>query len=156
IDEAAGVALLPAAVASGETELALRRGAVLVPRLARARGADVLEMPEASTWRLEIRNKGTLDALGLVAHPEASARLLPGQLRIAVRASGLNFRDVLTALGMYPGEAGPMGLEGAGVVLDVAPDVHELAPGDRVMGFLSSAFGPVAIADRSSVMRMPV
>src|SRR5262249_50314331 len=78
-----------------------------------------------------------------------------GQVRIAVRAAGLNFRDVLNALGMYPGEAGPLGLEGAGIVTEVAPDVTRFAPGDRVMGVFPCAFGPVAVADHRTIVRMP-
>jgi NADPH:quinone reductase-like Zn-dependent oxidoreductase len=62
---------------------------------------------------------------------------------------------VLNALGMYPGEAGPLGGEGAGVVLEVGTDVTHLAPGDRVMGLFPAAFGPIAVADHRMVTRMP-
>ena len=44
-----------------------------------------------------------------------------------MRAAGLNFRDVLIALGMYPGEA-PLGSEGAGVVSRPAPGSPGLPP----------------------------
>ena len=76
-----------------------------------------------------------------------------GQVRVGVRAGGLNFRDVLVALGMYPGEA-TVGGEGAGVVLEVGPGVDGLAVGDRVMG-LCSGFGPVAVVDHRLVVEMP-
>ena len=36
--------------------------------------------------------------------------------QISVRAHGLNFKDVLNVLGMYPGDPGPPGLDCAGVV----------------------------------------
>ena len=68
-----------------------------------------------------------------MAAPEAAAPLAAGQVRVAVRAAGLNFRDVLIALGMYPGAA-VLGGEGAGVVLEAGPGVAGLAAGDRVMG----------------------
>ena len=45
------------------------------------------------------------------------------------RAAGVNFRDVLNALGMYPGDAGLLGLEGAGIVLETGPGVTGLAAG---------------------------
>ena len=48
---------------------------------------------------------GTLDGLALAACPEAAAPLGAGQVRVAVRAAGVNFRDVLVGLGMYPGGA---------------------------------------------------
>ena len=44
---------------------------------------------------------------------------------MAVAAVGVNFRDVLVALGMYPG-GGELGAEGAGVVTEVGPGVTGL------------------------------
>ena len=58
-------------------------------------------------WRLEAGGRGTLDGLALVPCPQAAAPLAAGQVRVAVRAAGLNFRDVLIGLGMY--SAGPAG-----------------------------------------------
>ena len=98
-------------------------------------------------WRLDIEEKGTLENLELVAAPEASAPLGPGQVRIAVGAAGLNFRDVLIALGFYPGEAS-IGGEGAGVVVEVGAEVADLTVGDRVFGLVAHAFGPLAVTDR--------
>ena len=56
---------------------------------------------------------------------------------------------------MYPGEAGPPGGEGAGVVLEVGPEVSRVAVGDRVMGLFPAAFGPVVVTDQRAVVRMP-
>ncbi|WP_394840347.1 SDR family NAD(P)-dependent oxidoreductase [Pendulispora rubella] len=148
-------AALTDALSREEPQLALRNGAVWVPRLVSSDGHDFLPMPDAPTWRLEISSKGTLEALTLAPYPEAGAPLEPGQVRIGVRAAGLNFRDVLNALGMYPGEAGPLGVEGAGVILEVGANVTGLAAGDRVMGLFVGAFGPVAVADHRMVVRMP-
>src|SRR5262249_14960347 len=131
-------------------------GTLHVPRLARPRPEEALMPPAgAKAWRLDIPTKGTFEALTLVAHPDATAPLAPGQVRIAVRAAGLHFRDVLNTLGMYPGEAGPLGHEGAGVVIEVGPSVTSLVPGDRVMGLFPSAFGSFAVADHRTVTRMP-
>ncbi len=89
----------------------------------------------------------------MVAAPEATAPLGVGEVRVGVRAAGLNFRDVLIALGMYPGTAS-LGSEGAGVVLEVGPGVEGLCVGDRVMGMMPG-FGPVAVTDRRLVVRVP-
>ncbi len=147
---------LAAALAGGEPELAVRQDACLVPRLARIAVDEALTPPQDTTaWRLGIPVKGTLDNLALVEHPPALAPLEPGSVRIGVRAAGLNFRDVLNALGMYPGNAGLLGLEGAGVVLELGPGVTDLEVGDRVFGMLSGGFGPVAVVDRRMIARMP-
>ncbi|WP_394821616.1 SDR family NAD(P)-dependent oxidoreductase [Pendulispora albinea] len=134
---------------------ALREGRWLVPRLAHLRSRDALLPPAAPSWHLDTPAKGSLDRLTLVPYPDALAPLAQGQLRIAVRAAGLNFRDVLDALGMYPGDPGPLGAEGAGIVLEVGPGVSSFAPGDRVFGLFPAAFGPIAIADQRLVAPMP-
>uniref|UniRef100_UPI0035AB689B type I polyketide synthase n=1 Tax=Streptomyces sp. HPF1205 TaxID=2873262 RepID=UPI0035AB689B len=74
-------AVLPAAIATGESQLALRDGAVLIPRLARADSADRLVPPAgAASWRLDSRERGTLDALQLMPAPDADAELIEGQV----------------------------------------------------------------------------
>ena len=75
-------------------------------------------------------------------------------MRIAVRAAGANFRDVILALGVVS-HLEVMGSEMAGVVLETAPDVTDLAAGDRVMGLVHGGFGPVAVAERWMLTRIP-
>src|SRR5262249_8676732 len=130
-----------------ESQIALRVGRCLVPRMAPARAQDALVPPRSPAWRLGIPTEGTLESLERVAYPSALAPLGAGQVRIAVHAAGLNFRDVLDALGVLPRDVGPLGGEGAGVVLEVGADVTGVAVGDRVMGMMPAAFGPVAVAD---------
>ncbi|WP_255310435.1 type I polyketide synthase, partial [Streptomyces sp. DI166] len=147
-------AVAAGALASGEPEVAVRGGAVYVPRLGRATTDGSLNAPaDGSSWRLDIVEKGTLEGLALT--PVERTELGEGQVRVAVRAAGVNFRDVLNALGMYPGDARDFGLEGAGVVTEVGPGVSGLAVGDRVFGMFSGAFGPAAVADARTVARMP-
>ncbi|WP_246258391.1 type I polyketide synthase [Amycolatopsis anabasis] len=146
---------LPGALRLDEPQLALRDGTVRVPRLERAQAVAGLVPPAADAWRLAVSAERTLETLRLVEFPEASAPLAAGQVRIAVRAAGVNFRDALNALGMYPGDAGLPGLEGAGVVLETGPGVTAVSAGDRVMGLLSGAFGPLAVADERLVVPVP-
>lgn len=63
--------------------------------------------------------------------------LQAGEVRIAVKAAGLNFPDLLMTYGKYQFRPDPPfvpGLEVAGDVIEVAPDVIAFAAGDRVMG----------------------
>ncbi|RLU77111.1 hypothetical protein CTZ27_38285 [Streptomyces griseocarneus] len=160
LEPGADPALLAAALATDEPELVLRGTDTLAPRLTPVRAARSLVLPDTDNgsgtgaWRLAVRDPGTLDALELVPSDAVTAPLAPGQVRIAVRAAGLNFRDVLMALGMYPGDI-VLGSEAAGVVTEVAPDVTGLAPGDRVLGLVFHAFGPYAVADRRTLARLP-
>ncbi|WP_159053391.1 SDR family NAD(P)-dependent oxidoreductase, partial [Streptomyces regalis] len=145
---------LSAAVATGEPQLALRDGRLLVPRLAPAAADEGVALPgDGSAWRLETPG-GSPDDLRVAAHPAADAPLAAGEVRLAVRAVGLNFRDVLSVLGMVPVGA-PLGTEAAGTVLEVGPGVEGLAVGDRVFGLVPGAVGPRAVADRRLIARMP-
>ncbi|MGW0204460.1 acyltransferase domain-containing protein, partial [Streptomyces sp. NPDC003233] len=145
-----------AALGPDENQVAVRDGAALVPRFVPAAGDPALPLPgNTADWRLDIPERGTLTALELRPCPEAAAEPGPGQVRLAVRAAGLNFHDVLGALDMHPGDPGPLGLEGAGVVTATGPGVTGLAPGDRVMGLFSGAFGTVAHADHRTLVRIP-
>ncbi|EME62124.1 type I polyketide synthase [Amycolatopsis decaplanina] len=142
---------VPMAVATGEPQVAVRDGVPLVPRIAEA-GAGVL-LPPDGLWRLDKSGEGTVDNLALT--PAGEPDLGPDDVRIAVRAAGLNFRDVLNVLGMYPGEAGPLGCEIAGTVLATGAAVTDLAPGDRVMGMVHGGIGPVAVGERPFLARVP-
>jgi acyl transferase domain-containing protein/NADPH:quinone reductase-like Zn-dependent oxidoreductase len=140
----------------GEDRLVVREDRVLVPRLARADGpGSGLRAPlGVSEWCLGAGEDGSLDSLSLVGAAEVTRDLGPGEVRVGVRAAGLNFRDVLIGLGAYP-DAASVGSEGAGVVLELGPGVSDLRLGDRVMGLFGGAFGPVAIADRRLLARVP-
>ncbi|WP_033355992.1 SDR family NAD(P)-dependent oxidoreductase, partial [Kitasatospora aureofaciens] len=141
-------------VLTGEPQLALRRGVAHRPALAPVDLAALSEPADTTAWRLDTVKEGTLDDLRLLPCPAAEAPLAPHEVRIAVRAAGLNFRDVLIALGMYPDEA-LMGTEGAGVVVETGSAVTDLAPGDRVTGLLTGAIGPLAVTDRRRVVPVP-
>ncbi|WUI01419.1 SDR family NAD(P)-dependent oxidoreductase [Spirillospora sp. NBC_00431] len=153
-DDSIGSAL-DSALDCGEPQVAVRDGAVLVPRLATAgTGSDgVLPLPATPGWSLDKAGGGTLTALTFIPSLAAAEPLRPGQIRVAVRAAGLNFRDVLITLGMYPGEAA-LGGEGAGLVLEVGSAVEGIAVGDRVLG-LWTGFADIVVADARMVVPVP-
>ncbi|MGW4775012.1 SDR family NAD(P)-dependent oxidoreductase, partial [Nocardia sp. NPDC004278] len=146
---------LSAVVATGEPQIITRAGAMHGARLMRASRIDTLIVPDADHWRLEVAEKGTFDGLTLTAAPRFGEALEPGQVRIAVRAAGLNFRDVLICLGMYPDDGASIGSEVAGVILEVGADVCDLVPGDRVMGLADGGVGPITVTDCRAVARIP-
>ncbi|SDM25032.1 Acyl transferase domain-containing protein [Allokutzneria albata] len=147
--------LLAKALGTGESQLMIRDDAAHALRLVPMREDRVLPPAGTDAWRLGMSGKGTLDHLVMEPNPGVLEPVAPGDVRIGVRAAGLNFRDVLTVLGMYPGDAGIIGNEAAGVVLEVGSEVTDLKPGDRVMGLVIGGIAPVADADRRLVTRMP-
>ncbi|WP_149100762.1 type I polyketide synthase, partial [Actinoplanes teichomyceticus] len=89
-------ALVAGLVALGEPQVAVRAGVGYVRRLVRASRAGELTVPASAAWRLAPGPDRTLDGLRLVEVPHAD--LAPGEVRIEVRAAGLNFRDVMIGL----------------------------------------------------------
>ena len=141
-------------LASGEPQLAVRAGRAWAPRLVPLAETTELIAPQAAHWCLTSKRRATLEDIELLANPRAGAPLGPLEVRVDMHAAGLNFRDVLAALGHYPGEI-TIGSEGAGLVLEVGSAVEHIVPGDRVMGLIPDAFGPVAVTDGRLLARMP-
>ncbi|AJC59432.1 type I polyketide synthase [Streptomyces sp. 769] len=154
----ASYAALTDAVATGEPQLAIRAGSPVVPRLQPVTPDGALAPPAGTTvttpWRLAVRADDNRGELARLACPEVNDPFGPGQVRVAVRAAGLNFRDVLTRLGMAPYNTA-LGVEAAGVVVAVGDGVDDLAPGDRVMGLVPEGFGPLAVTTHRMLTRMP-
>jgi polyketide synthase 12 len=139
-----------------EPQVAVRGdGRVLVPRLVPGgASAELVGGVGERAWRLSAAGVSSLEGVSVEVCPEVLGPLGGGQVRIDVRAAGVNFRDVLIALGVVPGVGG-IGGEGAGVVTEVGPGVAGVRVGDRVMGIFQGAFGPVVVADARMVVVMP-
>ncbi|RLM21855.1 polyketide synthase [Brenneria alni] len=148
-------ALLSAALASDRPQLAVRQGQLLIPHLTRTVKTGLLIPPaESALWRLDISDTGNLDNLMLKPAPEAGAPLGKGQIRLSVRAAGINFYDIVCALGLIAPQH-EFGTEAAGVVTEVGPDVTRFNIGDRVMVLTEGAFGPTVIADQTMTFHQP-
>jgi NADPH2:quinone reductase len=88
------------------------------------------------------RSLGGIGALEVAE--TASPALGPGQVRIGVRASGINFPDILMVEGKYqvkPELPFIPGLEVAGIVLECAQSVEHVRPGQRVLAFARKGGG---------------
>ncbi len=160
VAEAAAHAAFEILQPDGEPEIAWSARGRTAPRL--RTGLPASPKCEAGTpLRLAVGRPGLLDTVGW---DEAEALPPPGQgeLAIHVRASGLNFRDVMWAMGMLPDEAlldgfaGPtLGLECAGEVTAVGPGVTGFVPGDRVMAFAPASLASHAVTAAHAVVRIP-
>lgn len=122
----------------GEPELAVRQGKLLAPRLLPWARSGHLTVPPSSDYVLAPTERGAIDNLRL-----SETELSPpaeGYVQVRVQAAGLNFRDVLNVLGLYPGDPGPIGGDFAGVVTHVGDGVTGLEVGQHVYGFMQGAF----------------
>ncbi len=134
----------------GEDRVALRTGRRHVARLA---PAEHVAHPSSEPHRLEITERGTLEKLALQPMQRQTPRAREVEIRVV--ATGLNFRDVLNALGMYPGDPGPLGNECAGVITAIGADVHDLRVGDEVISMVDHSFATFVIAPADLTVRKP-
>ena len=139
-----------------EREIAFRGEARYVRRVNRGlQPRDQLLAPGVPL-RLESRERGLLDALRLV--PFSLPPCGAGEVVIEVKAAGMNFRDVLKALALYPAEtadARVFGDEVAGVVTAVGPGVTHVKVGDRVFGLAVFGLATFSMARAGDVRVIP-
>jgi acyl transferase domain-containing protein/NADPH:quinone reductase-like Zn-dependent oxidoreductase/acyl carrier protein len=142
---------------AGGERYAPRLGAVTDLQPSLACGED---QPELHNLRLGFEVPGQLRNL----HWEAYPRVAPheDQIEVAIMATGLNFRDVMYALGLLSDEAvekgfaGPsLGLEFAGIVQSVGAAVTRFGPGDAVVGFAPSSFGNRLVTREAALSHIP-
>jgi NADPH:quinone reductase-like Zn-dependent oxidoreductase len=106
---------------------------------------------------LVITQHGPPEVLKVLDRPDPAVG--PGEVRIAVKAAGLNFSDLLARVGMYPDAPKPpcvIGYEVAGDVESVGEGVESVGPGDRVIS--GSRFGGQAelvVAREADVIPLP-
>ena len=83
----------------------------------------------------------------------------PGEMRVRVHAAGVNRPDAMQRAGNYPPPAGitdVLGLELAGEVIEVAPDVTRFAVGDRIMALVAGgAYAQEAIVQADVCLPVP-
>ncbi|SHN37286.1 polyketide synthase 12, partial [Actinacidiphila paucisporea] len=153
---AALIAAVATVRAADEPYAALRKGELSAPRLTNTPQVQLtIPADSDSAWRLALTSPGSPDHLALLPAPDLEQPLKHGQVRIALEAVGLNFRDVLITLGMYPQPAPHIGSEGAGVITEIGPGVTGFEVGDRVMGILTHGTGATTVTDHRVLARVP-
>ena len=139
-EESARTLLGEAVAADHEEQVAFRDSERFVARLvrvSRSAGGLASQVPGQSL-QLTIPARGAIDNLAIVPAPRRAPGA--GEVEIRIRATGLNFRDVLNTLGGYPGDPGPLGLECAGEITSVGAEVSEFEVGDEVVAMAPGSF----------------
>lgn len=125
-------------ISDGEDQTAWRDGICYTPRLVRSnRSGEAIR----GAFQVEMTEYGILE--NLVLSPLTRTPPEPGEVEIQVCAAGLNFRDVLHALGMLktdlkqplgaPDKKFPFGFECAGKIVAIGAGVEDLKVGDEVI-----------------------
>ncbi|MFN8072362.1 MAG: SDR family NAD(P)-dependent oxidoreductase [Mycobacterium sp.] len=121
-----------------EPETAVRQGKFLVPRLLHWARSGQLPMPRSDDYALAPTERGAIDNLRLTeieVEPPG-----PNEVQVRIEAAGLNFRDILNVLGLYPGDPGPIGGDLCGVITEIGSEVTGFEVGQRVFGSMQGAF----------------
>ena len=123
------------------------------PIVAASMAADVEAM---IPFRLQTSKPGILNNLSL----NETQRRLPSdnEIEIRVRAGGINFRDMMKALGTYPGNPVDLlwfGDDVAGTVVRVGEAVQDFKPGDAVAGMVPYGFKAFVTVDSRLVFKPP-
>jgi NADPH:quinone reductase-like Zn-dependent oxidoreductase/aryl carrier-like protein len=144
-----------------EDQIALRGEVRYVHRLVRrAPESTVAKRRIASgdqPFRLEISPPGILDNLTL----RATTRRAPGagEVEIQVYAAGLNFLDVLSALGFRPDQPDSrivqLGIECAGKITALGEGVKDFHVGDEVIAIAPSSFSSFVTTAAALVVPKP-
>lgn len=149
---------------AGDDEVALRSGDRWVARLRRAPAEQERPLTPCAVqygvdgFRLRAARLGDLSSLEY-----AVVRRRPpqrGEVEVRVTAAGLNFRDVLTALGLLPGDEDVryrIGFECSGVVSAVGAGVDHVQVGDEVVAIdlRGGAFGSFLTVPAEGVAPIP-
>src|SRR5262249_36158019 len=135
----------------GEDEVAYRDGQRHVARLVRDRSRSTMDGEQP--YQLAISKRGVLE--NLVLEPAKRRAPGPGEVEIRVRATGVNFRDVLNALGLYAGDAGPLGLECAGEIAAFGEGVDGFKLGEAVIALAPGCFSSFTTTSAACVVCKP-
>ena len=107
----------------------------------------------ASSFHVVPRPRGAFRNLQLA--PVSQRPPSQDEVILSVRAVGVNFRDVLNVLGMYPGDPGPPGGDCSGIISFVGRGVSHIQVGDVVFGFAAGSLGSQVRCLASGLICMP-
>ncbi|MGX4733344.1 SDR family NAD(P)-dependent oxidoreductase [Kitasatospora griseola] len=148
---------------SGPAQLAVRGGTCLTPRLEPRRAVDGgawhrrrYDRARDTNLRVLAERPGILESLVPTVWRRTAPG--PGQVEIEVAAAGLNFNDLLKAMGDCPGVPSgvvPLGGECAGRVAAVGEGVDDLRVGDPVMAVAGSTMAEFTTTGRHLVVPRP-
>jgi acyl transferase domain-containing protein len=135
-----------------ESQVAYRGGRRYVARLARRHGAGRSQAAGQAPVEITIASPGSLESVEL--RPQVRREPGAGEVEVQVRAAGLNFRDVLNALGMRR-DHDPLGGESSGIVTRLGPGVSTVKSGDEVIAIAPGTFGSFVVAAETLVVPKP-
>ncbi|KAI2642646.1 hypothetical protein GGS21DRAFT_184157 [Xylaria nigripes] len=115
-----------------------------------------LPRPSVLSFCASVETPGLLNTLSFKENPKIPADLPNDYLEIEPKAFGVNFRDVMVAMGQLPSET-VTGFECAGIITRTNTDAaaHGFKPGDRVAALLQGHYANLVQTRWTSVVKIP-
>lgn len=150
-----------------EAEFCEQDGRIMIPRILEDPGLnDItvaelrLAVPEDQPFSqkgrplsMEIGTPGLLDTLFFKDDPRIPKQILGSCVEIEVKASGINFRDVMMAMGQMDVEI--LGKKCSGIITAVGKSVDSFKVGDRVATYIDSTFANLVYPLAEAVQGIP-
>lgn len=159
----------PGAMGSREFEYTYKDGQLHIPRLVpdakinqyvrQAGGEERVELqpfhqPDRPL-KLQAHNSGLLEKMRFVDDESYQETLSDSEIEVQVEASGVNFKDIIVALGQVKKPL-PMSGEYAGTVVKVPSTLHDrFQVGDRVCGFGATGYASRVQVNGLTACRLP-
>lgn len=152
---------------SKDNEFREKNGALMVSRISKDRTENADVNHHLKDWtgvmplkehdgplRLTVGQPGILDTLQFIPDDRWVGKPLgPREVEIEVKASGVNFRDVMSSMGILNDSW--IGLEASGVVTAVGSDVTRVQVGDRVAGCGTGAHATMLRTSEVACAKIP-
>ncbi|KXH59280.1 KR domain-containing protein [Colletotrichum salicis] len=140
-----------------EYEYSIVDGTIQTPRLypinvndePKACGSDPVDL----VCDLRIGRHGRLNTLNW--YPKAKQPLRGDEVLVEAKAVGMNFKDVLIAMGIVDSNMSNLGLEAAGIVRETGSDVTTLVSGNRVFVFGGGCFSTSITISETLCVKFP-
>ncbi|KAH8881784.1 polyketide synthase [Thozetella sp. PMI_491] len=149
---------------AADMEFAEKDGILFVPRIVNDEQMNLFvhrelhnsapylqEFDVSRRMKMAIGTTGALDTLFF--HDEEQYELGEHEIEIKVEATGMNFKDVVIAMGQLPSPY--LGIECAGVVSRIGKSVGSLAVGDRVCAMSEGAYSAFTRCPETSAAKIP-
>ncbi len=151
-----------------DTEFLETKGMLQIPRIVGNKSKDeyvVREthppVPEPQPFvqqgrplELKIGQVGQLDSIFFQDSPSVKGELDCDEIEIFIKSIGMNFQDIMIALGQIPFNH-EIGVECSGIVTAVGPNVTDIRPGTRVCALVKGAYANFVRVPQDWVAKIP-
>lgn len=153
---------------SADTEFLETDGVLFVPRVLGNKGKDEYVVRETHPpvpisqpfdqkgrpLELKIGQAGQLDSIYFRDRRSLQHELGSGEVEISVKYIGMNFKDIMIALGQVP-FSHDIGIECSGIVTAVGSNVTDISPGARVCAMTPGAYANITRVPQHRVAEVP-